>query len=103
MVEDMDAIMSIADQSAHFLARDHKGAPAGLVVGDVAWRASNLGASDQWIDVLTPKIVDAFEMVMEKLHNLDRTADQLTADEVRIPLQTEVLQGWRDTLTKGRG
>jgi len=103
MVEDMNAIMSIADQSAHFLARVHQGPPPGLVLGDVAWRASNLGESNQWIDVLTPKIVDAFETGMAKVRALGLAVDQLTADDVRIALQPEVLQGWQDTLTKGRG
>lgn len=96
-------LMSIVDQSAHFLNREHRGEPPGPLVGEVAWRGADLANPELWIETLTPSQIAAFEATMTAAANSGRPLDTLSTDDVPITGGMEILDRWRRTLTHGRG
>lgn len=96
-------IVSIVDQSAHFLNRDHQQAPPGAVHGDVAWLGSELTDPGLWIETLGPRLIAAFEVAMTAARETGRPLDALTIQDVDVAGQGPILQRWCDTLTHGRG
>ena len=95
--------MSIADQSAHFLNRAHRGEPPGPLQGEVAWRGADLANPDLWIETLGSPLIAAFEAAMAAAARRGRPLDTLSADDVQIAGAAQILDRWRQTLTHGRG
>lgn len=96
-------IVSIADQSAHFLNRDHQQEPSGAVRGDGAWLGSDLADPRLWVETLDQDIIAAFESAMTRAQARGRPLDDLDIHDVEIPGQDVTLQRWRSALTHGRG
>ena len=96
-------LMSIGDQSAHFLNREHRGEPPGPLAGEVAWRGADLANPALWIETLAPSLIAAFEAAMAAAAHSGRPLDALSAADAPIAGAAEILDRWRRTLTHGRG
>ncbi len=82
--------LTIAEQSAHFLTRDHAGPPDGPVRNAAAWTADDLGDPSCWIEPLDHATVAAFEAALDR-------------DAPNLPGLEPTLARWRRELTHGRG
>ncbi|ODT89712.1 TauD/TfdA family dioxygenase [Phenylobacterium sp. SCN 70-31] len=96
-------LLSISEQSAHFLARDHVGPPAGAVVGEAAWYGGDLLADGSWAEELTPNVIAAFEQALVAVAAGGRNPDNLVAEDFPLAAIAPTLQRWRETLLHGRG
>jgi hypothetical protein len=94
-------LMSIAEQSAHFLAREHTGRPTGPVLGPSAWTGAELGPPDVWAERLTPELISSLETKMTTLEG--RSVDGLTMADAVLPGFEAHVDGWREELLRGRG
>lgn len=97
------ALMSIAEQSAHFLDRPHERAPAGAVGGEAAWLGADLRLRNDWIERVSPGFVAALEDVVARLRASARPWSDVSEADVELPGEGETLRRWRRALTHGRG
>lgn len=95
------AVMTGAEQSAHFLDRRHDGSPEGPLAGPSVWKASELGPEDTWFEVLTPELIWAFEAAMDRVRG--RAIDTLTAHDICLPDWDVLTEQWRRRLQAGPG
>ena len=95
------AVMTGAEQSAHFLDRRHDGAPEGPLKGPSVWKSSELGPEDNWFEVLPPELIAAFEAVMDRVRG--RALDNVTSQDVRLPDWNVLTEQWRQRLQGGPG
>ncbi|MFN9925432.1 MAG: TauD/TfdA family dioxygenase [Phenylobacterium sp.] len=103
MSASVHGLMSITEQSAHFLSRDHQQRPPGAVHGDSAWRGADFSDPHLWIETLGADIIEAFEATMSAAQDKGLPLDDLTLRDVEMTARVPALQRWRDTLTHGRG
>lgn len=96
-------VLSIAEQSAHFLSRPTGGRPKGPVSGPSVWRAADLGGPEAWREVMPSDFLVAVEQRLVELEATAISLDDLTADDVSFPGFQELLARWRETLRLGRG
>jgi hypothetical protein len=95
-------LMSIAEQSAHFLTRADGGLPPGPIPGEVAWCARDLGEESRWIERLDASAIAAFEAALDAAA-LCEDLDSLSAADVPLTPIADQVERWRRTLMKGRG
>ncbi|WP_337185557.1 TauD/TfdA family dioxygenase [Phenylobacterium sp.] len=94
--------LSIAEQSAHFLTREHGGPPDGAVPGEAAWYGRDVVADGSWAEALTPDVIAAFEQALAAAASAG-DPDHLTAADFPLEAIAPTLDRWRRTLLTGRG
>ncbi|MBL8772985.1 MAG: TauD/TfdA family dioxygenase [Phenylobacterium sp.] len=94
-------LMTIAEQSAHFLNRPQGGPPPGPVTGAAAWCAPDLGGAEDWSERLSPELVAAVDAAMARVRGRD--LDALGPADVGLEGQAATVARWRETLASGRG
>jgi hypothetical protein len=102
-VSGASGILSIAEQSAHFLAREHCRPPAGEVLNAAAWRGADLGPEETWAETLPQETFAAFEEAMDGARRTARPLDDLVARDFPLGALSGTIVRWRRTLTHGRG
>lgn len=97
------ALMTIAEQSAHFLNRVHQGRPDGPIGGDAAWLGADLVRRGDWVEPLSADVVASLEAGLARARASGRRLDDLSAADFAFPDLDATLARWRRTLTHGRG
>lgn len=100
---DGSQLMTIAEQSAHFLDREHGPPPAGPVLGRAAWRAADFKDRSDWVEPFSGELIAAFEAAMAKVEQGGKPLDDLEAADFDLTAFADILARWRRELTHGRG
>lgn len=103
MVVSPHRILSVAEQSAHFLDRAASGKPPGPVQSDAAWLGADLVGEGDWSEQLTPEAIHLFERSLAKVRAAGRPIDELEADDFELQPLAGTLERWKRTLSGGRG
>lgn len=96
-------LMSVAEQSAHFLSRNHLGAPQGPVRNQAAWLGGPLRAADDWIERVDGPLLATFETAIAMAAGSGKPLDALEREDFPLAEIRDRLERWRRTLTHGRG
>lgn len=96
-------LMSIAEQSAHFLTRTHVGAPDGPLRNPAAWLGGRLRSADDWIEQVDAPLLEAFENAMAMAVDSGKPLDDLDCGDFPLAAVQDRLDRWRQALTHGRG
>lgn len=94
-------VMTIAEQSIHFLNRPVGTRPTGPIAGPAAWHAETLGDEGAWIEHLDPSFISDVEALIDRLPAGD--PDQLGPADVNLERHADTVGRWRETLMRGRG
>lgn len=95
------APFTIAEQSAHFLDRPHRGMPVGPVQGVWAWRASDLPALSDLMHRFTAEDVADCRRAVDGV--AAGQVDRLAAGNFDFQHMAPVFADWRRELQEGRG
>ena len=69
--------------------------------GPAAWYGRDLARSDEWIYRLSPSEIDDLLRLIAALRGVAR--EQIRVDDAGLDALAPALQGWRETLRRGRG
>jgi len=97
----MSELLSVAEQTLHYLRREHDAPPTGPVECAAAWRADDLRTSSDWIVELSAAQIDELESAHAAVASLP-LAD-IGRDEFALPTLGGEIRDWAHALVHGRG
>jgi hypothetical protein len=97
----MSDLLSVAEQTLHYLRREHVAPPTSPVAGAAAWRAHDLRTSRDWIVDLTSEQIDELETAYARVASLPLA--EIQRDDFALPKLGDEIRRWAHALMHGRG
>ncbi len=93
---------SQVDQALHYFARPHTGVRRTPVEGAAAWRGDALDEGS-WREALAPAEIAELDAAIAHVRELGRPTESLRRSDFPLPGLAARIEGWRETLGRGRG
>lgn len=101
--ENVMRTMTVAEQSLHFLSRQHPGMPTAPIANASAWCPADLGPMDEYTERLSPDQIAAFEAAISHARNSGKAPAALNPEDFPLGEAGSTVKRWKEQILQGKG